>query len=412
MAGLTAAWLLAPRHDVVLYEKDTRPGGHTRTVIVPAGPDAGTPIDTGFIVFNPQNYPMFGRLLERLEVSSQASDMSFSYHRVRDGFHWAGNGLDGLFARRRSLVSLAHLRMIGDLLRFNQRARSDLRAGRLAGVSIDDYVRELRLSAGFRDCYLAPMAAAIWSTRPAEVLAFPAAAFLRFFENHGLLQLVGAPAWRTITGGSAVYVEALLARFGADGGVLRLGEAVHSVRRDAQGVLVTAGESERFDRVVIAAHADEALGMLESPTSDERRLLGAWRYTTNHSVLHADTTVLPPHRRAWASWNYEEEETRSGPAPAPVCVTYWMNRLQRLRTRNDWCVTLNRRTPVDERTVVDRARWMHPCFDARSLATQAELPQLNGVLNTYYCGSYFRYGFHEDAVVSAAAVGAAFGGAL
>jgi len=410
VAGLTAAWLLAPRHDVVLYEKNPRPGGHTYTVVLPDGPDAGTPVDTGFIVFNPRNYPTFVRLLERLGVASQASDMSFSYHRARDGFHYAGTGLNGLFSRRRSLGSPAFLRMLGDLVRFNGRARADLRAGRLGGVSIGDYVRGLRLSDGFRDWYLAPMASAIWSTCTAEVLAFPATAFLQFFENHGLLQLSGAPRWRTVTGGSHAYVKALLAQFGHDGGEVRLGAPVRAVRRDEHGAIVTAGRAERYDRVVIAAHADEALAMLEDPSADERRLLGAWRYTVNRAVLHSDASVLPPRRRAWAAWNYEEEPAKSG--LAPVCVTYWMNRLQRLKTKQTWCVTLNRQTPIDERAVVERITWMHPYYDARALATQAELPSLNGVRHTYYCGSYFRYGFHEDAVASAAAVGQALGATL
>ncbi len=411
VAGLTAAWLLAPAHQVVLFEQEARLGGHTHTIVLPDGPDAGTAIDTGFIVFNEPNYPMFGRLLARLEVASQPSDMSFSFHRVGDGFHYAGTGLDGLFSHRRNLLSPAFYRLLGELQGFNARARRDLAAGVLGDRTIGEYVASLGLSDPFRDAYLAPMASAIWSMPPRESLDYPAAAFLRFFEQHGLLRLTGAPRWRTIVGGSQTYVRALLAQFTGAGGAVRSGAPVTAVRRDDDGVEVaTAASRERFDDVVIATHADQALALLADPTPDERRLLGAWRYTTNRAVLHSDPSVLPPRRRAWAAWNYEEEPARSG--LAPVCVTYWMNRLQRLETERTWCVTLNRQAPVDEARVVARMTYSHPRYDRAALASQAELPGLNGVRRTYYCGSYFRYGFHEDAVASAAEVGRAFGAML
>lgn len=406
VAGLTAAHLLGPLHDVTLFEQEDRAGGHTHTVTVPDGPDAGTPIDTGFIVFNDRNYPTFRRLLARLGVKIQDSDMSFSYHRVRDGFHYAGTSLDGLFSRRANLVSPRFLGMLGDLARFNRTARRDLEAGAFGERTLGEYVRDLGLGAGLTDWYLAPMAAAIWSTPADEVMAYPAQSFARFFDNHGLLKFTGAPQWQTVVGGSHNYVRALLAAFP---GNVRLGAKVRSIARGPAGVrLATSdGESAEFDRAVVATHADQALALLDDPTPDERRLLGAWRYTVNHAVLHSDASVLPPARRAWASWNYEED-----PGSRAVCVTYAMNRLQRLRARETWCVTLNRSRAVDPRRVVREMTYTHPYYDRAAIASQAGLPGLNGARHTYYCGSYFGWGFHEDAVASAAQVGRAFGAAL
>ena len=406
VAGLTAAHLLGPLHDVTLFEQEDRAGGHTHTVTVPHGPDAGTPIDTGFIVFNDRNYPTFRRLLARLGVRIQDSDMSFSYHRVRDGFHYAGTSLDGLFSRRANLVSPRFIGMLGDLARFNRTARRDLEAGAFGERTLGEYVRDLGLGAGLTDWYLAPMAAAIWSTPADEVMAYPAQSFARFFDNHGLLKFTGAPQWQTVVGGSHNYVRALLAAFP---GNVRLGAKVRSIARGPAGVrLATSdGESAEFDRAVVATHADQALALLDDPTPDERRLLGAWRYTVNHAVLHSDASVLPPARRAWASWNYEED-----PGSRAVCVTYAMNRLQRLRARETWCVTLNRSRAVDPRRVVREMTYTHPYYDRAAIASQAGRPGLNGVRPTYYCGSYFGWGFHEDAVASAAQVGRTFGATL
>jgi predicted NAD/FAD-binding protein len=412
VAGLTAAYLLDRSHDVTLFERNDYPGGHTHTVVLDRGPDAGTPVDTGFIVMNPRNYPLFSRLLAHLGVRLQGSDMSFSYHCERTGFHYAGTGLNGLFSQRRNLVSPAFWRLLRDIPRFNSRTRRDLAEGRLAGLALGEYVDRLGLSAEFGERYLYAMAAAIWSSPAAAIRRFPAESFARFFENHGLLSLAEVPQWQTVAGGSRTYVEELLRRFG---GRLRLAAPVREVRRAPDGVTVaTADGAERFDQAVIAAHADEALALLADPTAEERRRLGAWTYSANRTVLHTDPAVLPPRRRAWASWNYAREAD-AGPGSAgagegaPVSLTYYMNRLQRLTADAPYCVTLNRAAPIAERHVIRELLYTHPRYTQESLATQAELRRWNGNHRTWFCGSYFGYGFHEDAVRSGVEVARGLG---
>ena len=408
VAGLTAAHLLSRRHPVTLFERNGYAGGHTNTIVIPDGPDAGTAVDTGFIVMNHRNYPLFSRLIEQLGVRLQDSDMSFSYHCERTGFHYGGNGLDGLFAQRRHLVSARFWHMLSDIARFNRRAHDDLVSGRLAGLTLGEYVVSLELPHDFTERYLFAMAAAIWSSPAGEIEHFPAESFVRFFENHGLLAVTGQPTWRTVTGGSRTYVEALLARFP---GRVMLSSGVKGVRREPDAVRVlTTGGAETFDAVVIATHADEAFGLLADPSEEERAVLGVWEYSLNHTVLHTDTRVLPPRRRAWCSWNHLRERAADG--AEPVSLTYWMNRLQRLGTREQYCVTLNRRGSLDERRVLREMTYTHPRFTLASLASQEALPGLNGSRRTWYCGSYFGYGFHEDAVRSAVEVGRAFGETL
>jgi predicted NAD/FAD-binding protein len=406
VSGLTAAWLLQHRHEVTLYEREARLGGHTHTVVIPDGPDAGTPVDTGFIVMNERNYPLLTRLLARLGIATQPSDMSFSFHDEATGFHYAGTGFAGLAGGGRNLVSPAFGRLLVDILRFHRRARRDLARGLDPAQSIGDYVDRLRVSRAFAERYLEPMGAAIWSASRAALREFPAEAFLRFFDNHGLLSLTGAPRWRTIAGGSHAYVAAMMRGFR---GTVRRGAPVTRVRRAPDGpeVATADGRLERHDAIVIATHADEALALLADPSPDERRLLGAWRYSVNHTVLHTDPVVLPPTRAAWASWNYVRE--RGAGDRRPVSVTYFMDRLQRLRTRERYCVTLNRARPVAAGRVVREMTYTHPVFDAPALASQAELPRLNGTRATWYCGAHFGWGFHEDGVRSGAAAAAALG---
>jgi predicted NAD/FAD-binding protein len=398
VAGLTAAHLLSAANDVTLIEAANDAGGHTNTVTIPSGPDEGLAVDTGFIVMNERNYPRFTALLAELGVATQASDMTFGYHDERTGLQYAGTGLSGLFARRRQLFDPAHLGMLADIARFNALTREALREGELERRTLAEWVATLGLGARLTEAYLYPMAAAIWSAPLAGVGDFPAQSFARFFENHGLLTLHDAPQWRTVTGGSQTYVRALLARFR---GEVRLSTPVASMQRRPDGVAIATrkGDILHFDHAVIAAHADQALGLLADPTPEETRLLGAWRYAINRTVLHSDISVLPQRRAAWASWNYAREAGAGD--TAPVSVTYDMNRLQRLHAHEQWCVTLNRSAPIDEKRVVATFDYAHPQFDFPALATQAELPRLQGVRRTWYCGSYFGYGFHEDAVRSA-----------
>uniref|UniRef100_A0A832MJV6 FAD-dependent oxidoreductase n=1 Tax=Eiseniibacteriota bacterium TaxID=2212470 RepID=A0A832MJV6_UNCEI len=405
VAGLTAAWLLGRRHDVVLFEREGRLGGHTHTVVVEHGPDAGLAVDTGFIVLNRRNYPTFVRILDALGVALQPSDMSFGYHCERSGFQYAGTGLAGLFARRRNLASARFGAMLLDIARFNARARRDLAAGAAAGRTLAEYVGALGLSEGFSEWYLFAMGSAIWSAPRAHIGAFPAEAFLRFFENHGLLGFTGQPRWLTVTGGSHTYVRAMLAGFS---GEVRTGARIAGVRRPGTHVEVASERGvERFDRVVLAAHADESLALLEDPDPEERRLLGAWRYSVNEAVLHTDERALPPRRAAWASWNLRRAAAAGD--DRPVSVTYWMNRLQRLATPRTYCVTLNGTTLPRPERIVRAMTYTHPVYTFESLATQARLPALGAARRTHYCGSYFGWGFHEDAARSGAAVAAALG---
>jgi predicted NAD/FAD-binding protein len=402
-AGLAAAWGLHRRHDVTLFEQDARPGGHVHTVVLEDGPDAGAAVDTGFIVMNERNYPNLVRWFDQLGVGTQASCMSFSYQDRASGFHYAGTGLDGLFSHRPNLASPQFHAMISDWVKFNRRARRDLANGFSGTPSLAEYLDEVRPSRAFVERYLMPMGAAIWSA-PAEAMeAFPAESFLRFFDNHGLLSL-RQPRWRTVTGGGHAYVRALLARLR---GRVRSGTPVRSIaRRDGRVMVRTASGTESFDRVVVATHADQALELLEDPSPDERRVLGAWSYSRNHVVLHTDTALLPPRRRAWASWNYTAPAAGRGSA---VQVTYYMNRLQRLRVRGQYCVTLNPGGAVRDEHVVREITCTHPVYDRAALASQRELHRLNGRRATWFCGSYFGYGFHEDAVRSGLEVARTFG---
>lgn len=405
-AGLTAAYLLSARHQVTIFEKNDYAGGHTNTVTIPSGPDEGTPVDTGFIVFNDRNYPQFIRLLARLGIAGQPSDMSFSFTSERHRLTYSSYVPAGLLAQKRNLLRPSFLRMTADILRFNRESTRDLHAGALGRQTLGAYLEKGRFSGPFMDFYLMPMGAAIWSTPTAEMLDFPAESFLRFFDNHGLLSLKGRPNWMTVPGGSRMYVKAMFSTFK---GKLELKSDIGAVYRrpDRVTVALKNGREQDFDCVVIGAHADEALRMLADPSPEESRLLGAWRYTSNHTVLHTDVSAMPWTQKSWASWNYILED-RPG-AVLPVSLTYDMNRLQSLKTQERYFVTLNRHAPYDESRVIRRIDYTHPSYTWESLNTQEHLPSLNGVRRTFFCGSYFSYGFHEDAVKSALGVTRFFG---
>jgi predicted NAD/FAD-binding protein len=406
VAGIVAAHLLQERHEVTLLERNDYLGGHTHTVVIPDGPDAGTPVDTGFIVLNDRTYPLFTTFLDRLGVPTRYSEMSFSFCDAGTGFCFSGTGLNGLFAQRRNLLRPSFYRMLAGIVRFCREARQGIQAGTIPDVTLGEYLETGRYPAETVENYVLPMAGAIWSSRPVDAQRFPVFAFLRFFDSHGLLSLRDRPRWLTVRGGSHTYVRAFQARFT---GEIRLGSRVVGVDRRGEGVTVRleGGQELGFDRVVIAAHADEALAMLDDPSPDESRLLGAWSYQSNRTTLHTDTAALPPSRRAWASWNYTRESGEGG--ERPVSVSYYMNRLQGLSAHNHYCVSLNRRTPLRSGSVIAEMEYRHPTYTFPSMATQIELPALNGRSNTWFCGSYFGYGFHEDAVRSAVEVGRQFG---
>ena len=409
VAGLTAAWLLSRRYNVTLYEKNDYAGGHTRTICVPDGPDEGTPVDTGFIVMNERNYPLLTRLLDRLNVERRDTDMSFSYSCEQSGYTYAGANLKTLFAQKKNLANAEHWGMIKDILKFNKIATRELLDGRINGDTLSDFVGRHRLGSSFREHYLYAMGSAIWSAPTQDVADFPAQPFVHFFHNHGLLGLKDRPQWQTVLGGSRTYVEQMLADMPH---ALRLNASVQDIRREGDGVVVqsTRGEAKRYDRVIIAAHADEARKMLSDPTAEERELLGAWKYQENHGVLHRDERAMPPIADAWSAWNFTREPSFG--KTAPVSVTYDMSRLQRLNSRHQWLFSLNRNSPIAPETIVDRNVFTHPVFSFDSMNTQSRLQNLNNNGITYFCGSYFGFGFHEDAVRSAVQVAEKLGVSL
>jgi predicted NAD/FAD-binding protein len=406
VAGIVAAHLLQKQHKVTLFEQGDYLGGHTHTIEIKEGPDAGLAVDTGFIVLNDATYPLFQKFLQQLGVATRASEMSFGFRCLQTGLIYAGTNLNGLFIQRRNLVSPRFFYFLLEIGRFCKEARHNLDTGKVPQVSLGQYLNSGGFSSFLTDNYLAPMAAAIWSTPADKVTEFPAEPFLRFFRNHGLLSFRNRPQWRTVVGGSHTYVKAFTHDFK---GLLKLRSIVSKVAREADCVHIylASGESLSFDQVVIATHADQALRLLKEPSEIEHRLLSPWRYQPNHTVLHTDSTLLPRQKQARAAWNFTRDAETD--LEQPLFVTYYMNRLQGLSAHRDYCVTLNRGQPFRPETVVAKMVYHHPLYTFESMATQAELQQLNGRQRTYFCGSYFGYGFHEDAVRSGVAVGKAFG---
>lgn len=395
IAGNVVARGLHPRHDITVLEAGNHVGGHSHTHHVEVG-GAAFAVDTGFIVYNDATYPRFSRLLAELGVATQASAMSFSVRNETTGLEYNGTSINTLFAQRRNLLRLRFHRMWRDILRFNRHAPALLDTQPHHDVTLGDYVREHKYSREFVDDYLLPMASAIWSAAPVDIGAMPARFLIGFFRNHGMLSVNDRPQWRTVSGGSEKYVERLVAPFRSR---IHLRSPVAGVRRSNGRVLLRMrnGERQQYDRVFFACHADQALALLEDASVAERSILGAIPFQENEVVLHTDTRLLPQRRLAWAAWNYHV--TRE-PAER-VCVTYNMNILQALAAPQTLCVTLNRSAAIDPVKVIRRVTYHHPLFTGDAVAAQARLRQINGVNRSYYCGAYWRYGFHEDGVVSA-----------
>lgn len=401
VAGITAAHVLQRAHDVTLLEASPALGGHAHAVSVDDGMGGVVAVDTAFLIYNELHYPSFVRLIQELGVAPQTlpAEMSASFVDDDKDFHYAlSRGLDALFFQRKNALRWRFYRIFGELLAFRRRAFRDMAAGTIPEhVTLGDYLRPY--SALFRDNLVVPLASAIWSLPGEVVLAYPARQILRFFQNHRLLEGKSGEAWRTFSGSSSVYVDAFAKRFA---GKLRLGAKVKSVRRDDRFVhLVTQEETETFDRVVLATHADVSLSLLEEPTAAERAVLSPWSYHPNAVILHTDPRVLHRDRRLWASWNVVKRDGRQR-------VTYYLNRVQKLRSRIDYFLTLGE-AEIDASREVARFSYRHPVFDAASVATQARLSALDGARGTFFCGSYAGHGFHEDAVASALRVTARFG---
>lgn len=405
IAGMSAAWLLNKRHKVTVYEKNPRVGGHSNTV------DASTkegmhPVDTGFIVYNERTYPNLTALFEHLNVPTKDSEMSFAASLEDGGFEYAGTDLNGLFGQRSNLVKPRFWRMMKDLLRFYKEAPIFLKTPGEDDLSLGAYLSREGYSEGFLKDHLLPIGAAIWSTTATEMREYPAKAFIRFFESHGLLLVRNRPQWRTVDGGSREYVKRLTRDFTYK---IRF-SGVKSVLRHTDFVQITdvTGDIATYDHVVIATHADEAIAMLADPLSQEKQLLGSWRYTENKAVLHSDPVFMPKRKRVWSSWNFMEiEKSKSG---SSLCVTYWMNRLQSIDPENPLFLTLNPNAEPAPEKILEEFTYSHPYFDAAALATQNQLWDLQGKNRTWYCGSYFGYGFHEDALQSGLAVAEQLGG--
>ena len=407
IAGMSCAWLLSQRHEVTVFESEPRPGGHSHTVGAPCG-GATVPVDTGFIVYNEPAYPNLTALFRHLGVPTRASDMSFGVSLDGGALEYAGTDLRGLFAQPRNLLRPRFWAMLRELLRFYREAPRD--AAQAGAQPLDDYLDTHGYGRAFRDDHLYPMAAAIWSTPAAQVGRYPVAAFVRFCENHGLLQISGRPVWRTVQGGSREYVRRLCVPFSER---LHLDRPVLGLRREAHGVRLRTSEGwlpEAFDQVVLATHADRSLALLDEPTAQERSLLGAFHYTRNLAVLHSDTALMPRRRAVWSSWNY----LAARGSDAPPTVSYWMNRLQPHLPQGPGAdplfVTLN--PPVSPRPehLIRTEVVEHPLFDAAAMAAQRRLWDLQGRRRTWFCGAYFGSGFHEDGLQAGLAVAEALGG--
>lgn len=407
ISGLSCAWLLSQRHEVDVFEADGRVGGHSHTVDAPCG-GASVPVDTGFIVYNEPAYPNLTALFKHLDVPTRASDMSFAVSLDQGTLEYAGTDLNGLFAQRSNLLRPRFWAMLRELLRFYREAPADAAAH--GDQPLDAYLDARGYGRAFRDDHLYPMGAAIWSCSAERMGDYPVGAFVRFCQNHGLLQVSGRPVWRTVDGGSREYVRRLTQPF-ADR--LHRGHAVTAVLRDASGVRLRTQHgdwSQPFDHVVLATHADQALRLLAAPSDEERRLLGAFGYTRNHAVLHSDPALMPRRRAVWCSWNYLADR-RSGALPT---VTYWMNRLQSHLPQGPDApplfVTLNPAQAPRPEHLIRTEVYEHPRFDAAAVAAQRELWTLQGGQRTWFCGAHFGSGFHEDGLQAGLAVAEALGG--
>ncbi len=405
ISGLTAAYLLSQKHEVSVFESGHYLGGHTHTQEVEVGGNI-YPVNTGFIVFNDWTYPNFIKLMQILQVESEASDMSFSVRCENSGLEYNGTDLNGLFAQRRNLLNPFFLRMVYDILRFNKETVLALKEDAISeSMTLGEYLTENQYSKRFAKHYIIPMGAAIWSASEDMMMQFPLKFFLRFFNNHGMLSVDERPQWRVITGGSRSYIAPLSAPFAER---IYLNTPVQNVSRDSDGValLTQSGQHHRFDQVVFACHSDQALMMLETPSVQESDILGAIPYQDNEVVLHTDTQLMPRRQRAWASWNYHIPQRVNDRA----MVTYNMNMLQNFTDApKTFLVTLNRTQEIRQDQIIQTFNYSHPVFTLDGIHAQQRHAEISGKNNTHYCGAYWFNGFHEDGVNSALRVAKAFG---
>ena len=400
IAGMGCGRFLHRQFDITIFEQNDYAGGHTNTVTVD---EEGTslPIDTGFMVYNEVTYPNLTRLFRELGVRTTETSMSFSTQHVPSGLEFSGSGLSGLFGQRKNLVSPGFWRLLSAINRFNKEAVEIIDDPHYAGYTLSRYVAEKNYSEDFLHKYLIPMSSAVWSTPAEKMLEFPAATLIRFFKNHGFLGLDTQHQWRTVAGGSRSYRDRLIAPFRDR---IRLNTRVRTVVRQQPGVVIetTDGSRQAFDRVIFASHADQTLSMLVDATEDERRLLSQFKYQRNVATLHTDERVMPRHRRLWSSWNYRVES--NGEGELKPSIVYYMNSLQKVSRKKDYFISIDDPGGIRPERILKTIVYEHPLYTTGAVAAQNELRALNKPGPVYFCGSYFRYGFHEDAFTSALGV--------
>jgi predicted NAD/FAD-binding protein len=402
ISGLGSAYLLSQKHEVDLYEKEGRLGGHARTTIVEED-DKRFGVDTGFLVFNHETYPLLTKLFSKLDVKIENSDMSFGFWDKEMNSAYNGQSLGGLFFQKRNLFSLSHYRMIADIMRFNKTANRDIDANSTAlDVTLGEYLASY--SNVFKERYLIPMGAAIWSTPSDKMHDFPARTFVQFFKNHGLLGVTTQHQWLTVSGGSKNYVEKIKAHIS---GKIVLNSDLISIKRHEEGVTLIHmdGSESLYDKVVMAMHAPQALEMIQDVTSKEEEILSAFPYKQNDALLHNDKKALYPDKKIYAAWNY-----KTGGKENAVTLSYWINRLQNLESKKEYFVSLNETSELED--VIEKISYEHPQFDSRAIMMQSRRGEINGENHTYYAGAYWRYGFHEDGLWSANTIAREFGCAL
>ena len=409
ISGLTCAYLLHKNHDVHVFEANDYIGGHTATKDIELDGESHA-IDTGFIVFNDWTYPNFIKLMNKLGVESQATEMSFSVKNLAQNLEYNGNNLNSLFAQRRNILRPRFHRIVRDILRFNKLCKAlyaEKNARQIGSGTLGEFLIQHGFSEDFNENYILPMCAAIWSSSLEDIKAFPLAFFLQFFNNHGLLNVTDRPQWRTIVGGSKQYIAPLTKGFSDK---IFLNKPVTSVERHSAEVRINFanGETTDFDEVIFACHSDQALAMLSAPSEAQQTVLSAIPYANNEVVLHTDTSILPKRKLAWASWNYLLKGY-SGENRAPTSLTYNMNILQRIESKNTFCVTLNNTGDIDPDKILRTYNYSHPQFSQQTINAQQRRADICGVDGMHFCGAYWYNGFHEDGVRSALDVCARFG---
>jgi predicted NAD/FAD-binding protein len=402
ISGLTAAYLLNKQHKITLFEKNDYIGGHTHTHDITIGEQTFS-VDSGFIVYNEKTYPNFIKLLDILNVERQKTTMGFSVKSDVKNLEYAGNSLKSVFAQKRNYFRPSFLRMLADIIRFNKKAKTDLSMS--PEITLGQYLNQGSFSQSFINHYIIPMGAAIWSTTGELMMDMPALFFIKFFNNHGLLQTKDRSGWWVIKDGSKEYVKKIIESFKKQ---IRVKSEIKAIKRAVGKIIIThtaKDEEEIFDAVVIGTHSNQALKLLADPSDKEREILGAIPYQTNSALLHTDTSILPKNKLAWASWNYYLDQDKKN----PVMLTYNMNILQRLVSDETFCVTLNGSDYIDQNKIIKVLNYEHPLFTHESIKAQSRKNEISGVNNTYYCGAYWRNGFHEDGVISALDVCRNFG---